>query len=226
MLLISALKVRPGDLGASDGEKDAVAVEVLNAAVFDERYPALIADKPGPPPVSPAAATKPAAPATPPAPQPAAGSAAAVPPAAPEAFEALTLPLRTGTTPPPLDLAVSKSYLAALPKQRPMTAAEFVARQLSGSARQRIGEIDEYERMIARELEQSKPVSNGVTGQLVVAFAVSQRGELQDLHMLRSSGKAPLDRLVLASLTGLRFKPPPAGAELRDRSFEITYDYK
>ena len=220
-----ALVSRPEALGRDTGESEGVAVEILDAAAFDLKYPSLIAGKAVAPSAErPAAAAVPEASAQT---QPVAASEPAPVPSTPvtdEITDQLATPLQAPKD--PLDLKLDTAALAAKPQQRPMTAAEQVARQLGGSARARAGEIDEFTRAVIAMLEGSKPVSNGITGEVVAGFVVSAAGELQNLALVRSSGVPKLDRLVLTALTGLRVKVPPATAELRERTFEITYDYQ
>ncbi len=213
-----------------------VAVEVMDAAAFDKRYASLVAGSAAARPV-PQAAKPTAAEQQPQAnePPPVQEAAAPKPPAAPAPAPAtdpppkddiaaeLAAPLRAPK--PALDLAVNPALLAPKPK-RALTAAELVAKQLGGSVKARAEAVDAYTRDVIRLLIASKPSWTGVTGELVVGFAISLRGDIQDVEVVRSSGNAKLDNVILASLAAIRLPPPPPGAELRDRTMEVTYDYK
>lgn len=211
-----------------------VAVEVMDAAAFDKRYASLVAGSAAARPVPQAA--KPTAAEQPPQanePPPVQKAAAPKPPAAPapatdpppkdDIAAELAAPLRAPK--PALDLAVNPALLAPKPK-RALTAAELVAKQLGGSVKARAEAVDAYTRDVIRMLIASKPSWTGVTGELVVGFAISLRGDIQDVEVVRSSGNAKLDNVILASLAAIRLPPPPPGAELRDRTMEVTYDYK
>ena len=237
-ITLTSLKIRPDDLGAPDGTKDALAVELMDSATFDERYKSVVAGKPEAAKPVPAAADTPQPTVSNPVqssiPEHTTKLLEHTEPATPRRQSAPQLPGESlpafdehlTASKPQLDLSAPPSTLAAQLKPRSLTASELVNKQLGGSARERAGEIDAYNTMIARGLEQTKPVSNGLKGQLVVAFTLSPLGKLQDLHLVTSSGKRELDNLVLAALTGLQFRIPPIGADQRDRSYEITYDYK
>lgn len=216
-----------------------VAVEVMDAAAFDKRYASLVAGSQAAQPV-PQAAKPPAAKQPPQAnepPPPVQKAAASKPPAAPapdpvpttdppskdDIAAELDMPL---TAPKPaLDLTVNPALLAPRPK-RALTAAELVAKQLGGSVKARAEAVDAYTRDVIRTLIASRPSWTGVTGKLIVGFAISLRGDIQDVEVVRSSGNAKLDNVILASLAAIRLPPPPPGAELRDRTMEVTYDYK
>ena len=96
----------------------------------------------------------------------------------------------------------------------------------SKAASTQYGLADEFTRSIVRIVEGSKPISNGVTGRLVVEFIVSTGGTMENLHLTRSSGHDRLDAEVLKALQKVELIVPPATASLRDRTFEITFNYK
>ena len=228
--------------GSTTADPEGVTVEVLNETDFDQRFASAIAAKPAlPPPTQPAPPAA-ASPTSQPDPAPAEATsvadasqptAAASPPLPAvkvskpildDAMATLSAPLPMPQ--PSLDLSVPRQALEAKPKKRAMTAAEFVARQLGGSARERAGEIDDFTRAVVREIEAAKPVSNGIAGTVVISFVVSVAGDLENLQLTGSSGDSRLDNLVLRSVQGIHVRVPPAFAENRDRTFEITFDYK
>ena len=230
LLLLAFIVGRLTDpVGMDRADPAGVTVEVLDAAAFDERYPSAIARKPAPADAqqpSPAIAAVAPAPAS----QPSAAAAADAPsppatkPAADDAMALLNDPLPVPK--PSLDLKLAPPALTTRSAQRPMTAAEFVARQLGGSAKERAGQIDDFTREVIRQLERSKPDSLGMIGQLVVTFVVSLTGTLENLQVARSSGDIRLDRLVVTAFRDVHVKIPPGYADIHDRTFEITVNAK
>ena len=231
LLLLGFVVTRPlASVGMDAADPNAVTVEVLDAAAFDERFPSSIARR--------SIATSVPQPAVPavqvqPEPQPEQAPAASVPPqppttskpAADDALALLSDPLPAPK--PSLDLKLPPAA-AHPPKsaQKPMSAAEFVARQLGGSAKERAGQIDEFTRDVLRKLEQAKPDLNGKAGEAVVTLVVGLSGEVEDLKISQSSGDLRLDRQLLAAFHDLRFVPPPNYADIHDRSFDVAIHAK
>ena len=60
---------------------------------------------------------------------------------------------------------------------------------------------------------------------MVIAFGVTESGFMEGLHLVESSGQQQLDRMVLDAVRQVELVTPPAGATLRDRTFEVTYIY-
>ena len=227
LLLVSVLVTHASSTAGIDkADPERLIVQVLDASAFTEQFPSTIMRK------SVTEAAPPPAPTAPPAPKPQPVAPATKKPPAPPAPApsvddgAILLNAPLPVPKPELDLSVPKSDLSLPAKKQAMSAAEFVARQLGGSAKQRAGEIDAFTRAVDYELERAKPVSNGIIGEVVVSFVVSPQGQVEDLQIVRSSGDSRLDRLVLSSVHGLHVRVPPAYADTRDRTFEITYDYK
>jgi TonB family protein len=126
----------------------------------------------------------------------------------------------------PLNLTPDFKALARADASRASSASGATGRPLNLEALSHQGEIDEFTRAVAHALEVTKPVSNGVKGDLVVSFVVTPGGEISRLKLSSSSGNAALDNLVLDAVRHTRVRIPPAAAGIEDRTFEITYTYK
>ena len=223
LVLMAGYLWRLNDVGVINGDQEGISVEILDESMLNERYPPSTNEKvatAAQPPPSPQA--PPPAPAVPPEPSPA---PAARSPAIALPDDALgTLPMAVAATSPALDLSVPQSVMTAQQKQKPMTAAELVNRQLGGSARQRAGAKDDYDREVMRILDRSKPAWYGSRVRLIAELRIATTGDVENLTILQSSGSPDLDKLVLASLENLHFPIPPPGADAHDRTYDITYN--
>jgi TonB family protein len=234
--------------GADLGNDDAVAVEILDAAQFNQLEQSLVAGRntaPNPPagPSQPPAAAPPAAQAqpTPPPPQPSVKPAPAL---AAQAAQELPSEIDVPSTLSADDLdallrqpidaaAVGQAVQLDRPVERQradagttkMSPAEQVARNFNRSSFLRKGDSDAVERLVARELERNKPVSPGIAGRLVVTFGLSERGTFTNLRLAQGSGSARLDALILVSLQKTKLSLPP-GTPVGNREFTITYVYQ
>jgi TonB family protein len=225
-----------GNIGSRPDLLDGVAVELIDARDFDRRRAAgagvdLTASPPidNPPPTP---SPTPPAPDTPPlAPQQ---------PAPPKAGQqqdfasVLSTPLESTFTAPPkqqksLDLAPPpmKAWTAPPKSNTPqMSDLERYIERRNRPARARGGEVDAFTTAVAASVERVKPISNGLVGQVRIEFVVSETGTMQGLHVTLSSGQPKLDDLILRAVARAALIPPPQGATLRDRTFEITYTYR
>jgi TonB family protein len=126
----------------------------------------------------------------------------------------------------PLNLTPDFKALARADASLASSASRATGRPLNLDALSHQGEIDEFTRAVAHALEVTKPVSDGIKGDLVVSFVVTPGGEISRLRLSSSSGNATLDNLVLDAVRHTRVRIPPTAARIEDRTFEITYTYK
>lgn len=232
--LLSLLRL-DGRVGDETRPMDGVTVELIDAAELHRRQQPAPNDvpqgAPQTPPVPPAPPTTPQMPTPEPVPSP-----AEQPQISPADIEKLLTtplpsPLQVPTARKPLDLATPSTF-ANLPPPAPKSPAEeisplerYLARQ-SRSPRAAAGEVDAFTTAVARALERVKPVSPGVGGRLVIAFVVSPFGRMDDLRLVESSGSKVLDDLILRAASTVNLPSPPVTASLRDRTFEIAYNYR
>jgi len=88
------------------------------------------------------------------------------------------------------------------------------------------GAVSEFARHVARTVNRAKPAFADSRGIVIVEFIVLPDGEISDLKLVVSSRNSALDSDVVAALQGIRFKPPPPGTPLAERSFSITFTYR
>ena len=241
------LPMRETVIGDPSLTPESVTVELLDAKEFDRRSQATL--DPGKDQVTSQVAPAPsAAQSEQQQQQPAKESASVKEPSqqAPEAVpkpaanetkslvDALATPLTSSFQVPGklgLDLAVKLPPVGTpMPRgakagERQVSAAETYIDRRSRGQRSAAGIADEFTRTILRILQQSRPISNGMMGRLVVGFGVTEAGFMEGLHLVESSGQQQLDKMVLDALRQVELVTPPAGATLRDRTFEVTYIY-
>lgn len=214
---------------------DGVAVELIDAAELDRRFPTPGAAAPPPPPPVDASQPAPppqpaAAPAAPPAP-PATATDSAV--TAAELDKILTTPLpSTFEMPlpaqiklPPQPRLADLPPLSSKPAMQESPAERYLTRR-SKSPQVATGEVDAFTTAVARALERVKPIAPGVGGRLVISFVVTPGGRMEDLRLVESSGAKALDDLVLRAATKADLPVPPSTATPRDRTFEIIYTFR
>jgi TonB family protein len=90
----------------------------------------------------------------------------------------------------------------------------------------RSGENDEFGRGVIRALRATMPPPSGVYGRVTVRLFLNDNGDLTEVHVIESSGKAGLDQSIVFATKQSNFPLPPAGATLADRTFLITYVYR
>lgn len=251
-VIMLAVWSAPVRIGAGAGEVDGIAVEMIDLATFDSRTRALTGDARDTPaisqpetPATPAAppAASPPAPPSEPAPAPAsvapAKPQAAAPPSSQRAAtpQVLSAPFNPTFTVPEagkpartakLDLD-AKLPSAAQPRQRQAepgyAAAEFYLDRRSRAGKPRLGEVDHFIQAVQRIVERVKPRSPSVSGQVIIGFVISPTGVGQEFTLVKSSGSTALDTLVMEAVRGATLLLPPPTASLRDRTFEVTYNY-
>src|SRR4051794_1900319 len=89
----------------------------------------------------------------------------------------------------------------------------------------RSGENDEFGRRVIRALRQTMPSLSGTLGRATIRFLLSERGNIAELQLVRSSGNAELDRSVVFASKQSSFPIPPTGSTVSDRTFLVTYIY-
>jgi TonB family protein len=89
----------------------------------------------------------------------------------------------------------------------------------------RSGENDEFGRGVIRALRRTMP-SADKPGRVTIRLVLNDRGNLQDLQLVRSGGDPLMDQNVMFAARQSSFPLPPLGATLADRSFLVTYVYQ
>jgi len=220
-LLLALIGSAPRHMGEPDGSRDAISVDIVDAAELAARAaPPPAAGAPRPP----AAQRRRENAAAPPGQAP-----AAEPPAALEA-PGQRPPRETGGAPgsaideslltlpprPPLHLTVPDAAMAA-GRSAAVTRPPGVTRS---------GENDEFGRGVIRALRQTMPYPADTIGRVTVRLLLSDTGDLADLRLVSGSGNPALDQSVLFAVRQASFPIPPAGSPLRDRTFLVTYVYR
>lgn len=82
----------------------------------------------------------------------------------------------------------------------------------------------EFRNAVIRALAATMPSGNGRKGATaVVSFVVSEKGKLQDLKLLRSSGDRWLDREALSAIRLAHLPLPAPGLSLKDRALRVEF---
>ena len=83
--------------------------------------------------------------------------------------------------------------------------------------------LDDWRRAVWWHLAAHPPKAARGAGLAVIAFTLSADGELAELSVARSSGRAAFDRACLAAVRAAApFPAPPREVASRDMSFEIS----
>ncbi|MBT3071801.1 TonB family protein [Rhodomicrobium sp. Az07] len=85
------------------------------------------------------------------------------------------------------------------------------------------GKSNEFERAVIWALAATKPMGNGKWGSVVVTFAVGERGRVDGLRLMKSSGDNWLDQGALMAVRQARLPAPPSGLPPGDRTFVVEY---
>jgi TonB family protein len=226
------------EIGDPLGKETGVNVEVIDAAEFDRRYvsfgkgrdaadsEATPASRPSPqsspPPAQPSEpAEQQTAAAEPVVPLRETGETADTQPqkrAEPQRAERPPAPPRSPAQPfsqAEIDALVSDS--------KAELAGEIMLTSMASGAR--LGEVSAYVRGVMRKLKATMPKSNGIRGNVVVGIILGDTGEVAWVGVLKSSGQAALDRLVIERVRTTKFDAPAPNAPERERRFQVTYAY-
>ncbi len=116
-----------------------------------------------------------------------------------------------------------KEVVAAEP---PAAAVAPAALPSVTSAEAAPGVVRAYARRISIALDRNKPRSRGMRGKVVVQFVVDTDGKPQRPEVLKSSGNPRLDDLVVAAIVRVPFPPPPPDMSVRQRTFNVPFEYR
>lgn len=89
----------------------------------------------------------------------------------------------------------------------------------------RSGENDEFGRGVIRALRQTMPGHSGQFGRVTIRLFLSDKGNIEQVQLVRGSGISGLDQVVTFAVRQASFPIPPAGSPIVDRTFLVTYIY-
>ncbi len=160
-------------------------------------------------------------------------------PARPPELEPWPEPVVRDATPPPIEnkedeaekqeqktetkQAVAKPPPPPLPPPPPPAPA---APPAVSSAEAAPGVVRAYARRISIALDKGKPRSRGMRGKVVVQFTVDTDGKPLPPKVLASSGNPRLDDLVVGAISRIGFPSPPPEMSLRQRTFNVPFEYR
>jgi TonB family protein len=90
----------------------------------------------------------------------------------------------------------------------------------------RSGENDDFARGVIRALRQTMPAPSGVRGRVTVRLLLNDNGNLVEVALLRAADDPILTQSIVFAVRQASFPFPPAGANLADRTFMVTYIYR
>lgn len=248
MLLLGFTRSLPRQMGEPDGSLEAVTVDVIDAAeLMGMTQAAQSAVKAADNAAASAAPAPPSSDAEPSiAKAPDAPSATPLP-IDPQVLEPFSLPKQSRTEPPSVnkreaDKQANKRQPERQANANPVRPLDFSMPESlpipsnpgtgwSGSAARpaditRSGENDDFGRGVIRALRTTMPQLRATAGQVTVRILISEKGNLSQVQLVRSSGNASLDQSVMFSVQQSSFPFPPARATLSDRTFLVTYVYR
>ena len=83
------------------------------------------------------------------------------------------------------------------------------------------GEVARFAADVRNALSKSRPRQGWPSGKLLVAFTVTELGQVADAELLRASGNTRLDTLTLGWIRSAHMPIPPAGMTPADRRYSI-----
>jgi TonB family protein len=89
----------------------------------------------------------------------------------------------------------------------------------------RLGEASPFVRGVIRTLKNQMPRPPGMKGKVVVQLLIGATGEIEAIRVVRPSGRPDLDRFVVERVAKTKLAAPPATASMRERLFQISYEY-
>jgi protein TonB len=89
----------------------------------------------------------------------------------------------------------------------------------------RSGLNDAFARAVIRALQQTMPQLTDMLGQVTVKILLSESGNVVDVRLLAGGKNQVLSQDVLFAARQTSYPIPPAGSNLADRTFVVTYIY-
>lgn len=191
--------------GDPAGSKDGVNVEIIDAAEYDRRF---VSFTPG----RSEADSEPKQ------------SSPEQPPVSLQAMSEPEPNLRPEPSPSPKTSRLSDADIASILESSRLDA-ESVAGATSRASIASQGQASEFVRATLRRLKQNMPRSNGIKGTVVIGIVLSERGRLQWVGVIKSSGRRELDSLIVERIRVTPFEETRASVPLQERKFQITYEY-
>lgn len=228
-------------IGDKSGEIDGIAAEVIDAAEFNKRF---IAYKAGSGEIdSEAAPQQPAQKAEPEtaplekaatekpqdevvaALKPADGWAEATPKPEKKIEKPEEKPVEKAREAPREPPAMTDAEMRELVTQSiEDLQSSLVSVSAPGAAR--LGEASPFVKGVIRTLKANMPKPPGLKGTVVIQLIVGSDGRIEGIRVVKGSGRPELDRFVADRVFKTRLAAPPANASLRERHFQISYEYK
>lgn len=214
---------REKPFGDKAGVLDGVAAEVIDAKEFDKRYIAFAAGRD-------AADSEAARKAT----RSDAAKAAEPPPDVQKEPIPGEEPQPAAQPPPKLKPLSEKPV-----KEQPLTEQEIEALvassvedlrdgvlSVSQPGAARLGQESPFVRAVLRRLKQTMPTRVGRQGIVVIQLYVAPSGDVGQIRLVKSSGRADFDALILNRVRSTHLVAPLPTTTQRERLFQITYEYR
>jgi protein TonB len=225
----------PRQMGERDGDKDAISVDLVDAADLPRPTPAPpVPQQSAPPSLSP-----PQQPAQPPAEAAAAAESA---PQQKQQKKSIERPVdKEALSPASPPSAKEKQTEAAAKKKSapqqqdaslnldpPIMAMPPIGRSAAVSRPPgvtRSGENDEFGRAVIRALRQTMPYHRGIFGRVTVRLILTDTGNLAEVRLVYGAQESSLNQDVVFAVKQSSFPLPPVGSTVVDRTFLVTYIY-
>ncbi len=143
-----------------------------------------------------------------------------------------------GVAPPRPEPKAKPTTQQAQPRQRTLTEQEIAeilesakqdfqsaAQMTSKAGTAALGSASPFIKGVLRKLKGTMPKSRGMRGTLVVRLVIGDDGGVVWVGIPRSSGNPDLDKLVAETIRTTRFEAPGPQVPMKERRFEITYEY-
>lgn len=89
------------------------------------------------------------------------------------------------------------------------------------------GVANEYAKALIETLARNKPrATAGVRGTVRIGFTVNRFGEVQEAHILQSSGRRVLDEAALAAVRSAKFPAPPPSLADSSLRYKVPYIFR
>ncbi len=234
-------------MGDKAGSREGISVELVDAADLESKssvnpepvgqQPNAPTDTPPPQPAPPRQAEPAPAPAPAPAPTKAEAPRKAATTTSAIDRPSLELPTEPGPQPqakpkprrepaeklpPVLERDPLQWTMPAVPQYVPGGRAAAWSRPAGIT---RSGENDDFGRGVIYALRRTMPRADR-PGRVTIRLVLNERGNIQDLQLIRSGGDPLMDQNVMFAARQSSFPLPPLGATLADRSFLVTYVYQ
>ena len=107
---------------------------------------------------------------------------------------------------------------------RGIDIAETPGQQAAGAS---AGVANAYAKALIETLARNKPRgAAGVRGTVRISFTVSPSGEVQEAHILQSSGRRVLDEAALTAVRNAKFPAPPPALANSSLRYEVPYIFR